>query len=61
MAREPTKKPDGKRAESAFSSEDEEARYWAEHELSNEMLESMEPLADDPFPPPRLGARPGAL
>jgi predicted DNA binding CopG/RHH family protein len=41
-----------------FASEDEEARYWSEHELSDEMLDGMEPLAEDVLPPPRTAARP---
>ncbi len=41
-----------------FASEQEEARYWSEHELGDEMLGSMEPLADDVLPTPRTAARP---
>ena len=42
----------------AFASEEEEARYWAEHELGDEMLDRMEPLGEDALPPPRARTRP---
>lgn len=45
----------------SFSSEEEEARYWSEHELGDDLLESMEPLEEDPLPPPRTVARPVSI
>lgn len=41
-----------------FASEAEEARFWSEHELGDEMLERMQPLGDDVLPPPRAQTRP---
>jgi predicted DNA binding CopG/RHH family protein len=41
-----------------FASEEEEARFWSEHELGDELLGSMEPLSEDLLPPPRTAARP---
>lgn len=45
----------------SFSSEEEEARYWSEHELDDDLLESMEPLEEDVLPPPRTVARPVSI
>jgi hypothetical protein len=45
----------------SFSSEEEEARYWSEHELGVDLLESMEPLEEDILPPPRTVARPVSI
>jgi hypothetical protein len=42
----------------SFASEEEEARYWSEHELGDKMLDSMESLGEDVLPPPRTVARP---
>jgi hypothetical protein len=44
-----------------FASEEEEARYWSEHELGDELLRSMEPLGEDVLPPPRAAARPVSI
>jgi predicted DNA binding CopG/RHH family protein len=41
-----------------FASEEEEAQYWSEHELSDELLDRMGPLGEDLLPPPRIPARP---
>lgn len=41
-----------------FASEEEEARYWSEHELGDKMLDSMESLGEEVLPPPRTVARP---
>jgi predicted DNA binding CopG/RHH family protein len=37
---------------------EEEARFWAEHELGDEMLDRMRPLDDDVLPPARRRATP---
>jgi hypothetical protein len=41
-----------------FASEEEEAQFWAEHELGDDMLEDMRPLGEDVLPSPRTAARP---
>lgn len=41
-----------------FTSEQEEVRYWSEHEASDELLSDMGPVAEDVLPPPRTPARP---
>lgn len=41
-----------------FESEEEEARFWAEHELGEGMLDKMHPLGDDVLPPARADGRP---
>jgi len=42
----------------AFGSEEEEARFWSEHELSDDLLAEMRPLGEDVLPAPRAVARP---
>ena len=44
-----------------FTSESEEAAYWATHELGDEILAAMEPLTEDELPPPRQRTRPVSL
>ncbi|MGH2763836.1 MAG: CopG family antitoxin [Thermoleophilaceae bacterium] len=60
MAKRGTKKRVVERPEDipAFASEDEEAQFWSEHELGDNMLKDMKPLAEDVLPPPRTPARP---
>jgi len=41
-----------------FHSEEEEAQFWAEHELSDDLLSEMQPLGEDVLPAPRTAARP---
>jgi uncharacterized protein (DUF4415 family) len=41
-----------------FASEDDEARYWSEHELGDEMLDAMTPLGEEVLPPARARTRP---
>ena len=63
MAKRPGKDGPVQRASEipSFSSEEEEARYWSEHELGDDLLESMEPLEEDVLPPPRKVARPVSI
>lgn len=44
-----------------FSNEDEEAAYWATHELGSALLDRMRPISDDVLPPPRPRTRPIAV
>lgn len=44
-----------------FESEDEEARFWDEHELGEGMLSRMQPTGDDLLPPPRPPSQPISL
>ena len=36
-----------------FAGEEEEARFWAEHRLGEELLEAMSPPPEGLLPPPR--------
>lgn len=55
---QPKKRVEHPRDIPAFASEDEEARYWAEHELGDEMLDRMQPLGEEVLPPARARTRP---
>ena len=44
-----------------FVSEAEEAEYWATHELSGELLASMQPVFEDVLPAARPRTRPVAV
>ena len=45
----------------AFSSETEEATFWATHELSDELLARMRPGGDPKLPPSRPRTKPIAI
>lgn len=42
----------------AFANEDEEHRYWSTHGLGNALLDTMEPVEGEGFPPPRPRTKP---
>lgn len=42
----------------AFTSEDDEARYWAAHTLGDALLDKMAPIDDGFLPPPHPRTRP---
>jgi hypothetical protein len=44
-----------------FANEDEEADYWATHDLGEEILAQMRPAAEGELPPPRERTRPVAI
>jgi predicted DNA binding CopG/RHH family protein len=44
-----------------FTSEAEEAEFWAAHQLSDALLAAMEPLGEDVLPPPRPRTKPVAV
>jgi hypothetical protein len=44
-----------------FSSEAEEADYWATHTFSEDLWDQAEPLGEDELPPPRPRTRPVAI
>jgi CopG antitoxin of type II toxin-antitoxin system len=44
-----------------FANEDEEAKFWGTHSLSERALDQMGPLDDDELPPPRERTRPVAI
>jgi hypothetical protein len=45
----------------SFSSQAEEAAFWATHELSEELLAKMGPLGEPVLPPPRPRTKPIAI
>ena len=44
-----------------FANENEEAEFWANHSLSDRLLEQAEPIEDGILPPPRPRTRPLAV
>lgn len=40
-----------------FKTEDEEAEFWATHDLGEEILEQMGPIPEGVLPPPRSRGR----
>jgi CopG antitoxin of type II toxin-antitoxin system len=44
-----------------FTSEAEEAEYWASHELGDRLLDKMGPVPEGELPPPRPRTRPVAI
>jgi CopG antitoxin of type II toxin-antitoxin system len=45
----------------SFSSEEEEAQFWATHELSSDLLSTMKPIDDGTLPPARPRTKPVSL
>ena len=60
MAKDDTKFQPVERVEDlpAFANEDEEHRYWATHSLGSALLDKMEPIEGEGFPPPRPRTKP---
>jgi CopG antitoxin of type II toxin-antitoxin system len=44
-----------------FASEEEEAQFWATHELSSDLLSTMAPIHDGSLPPVRPRTKPVSL
>ncbi|HEY4028001.1 MAG TPA: CopG family antitoxin [Candidatus Dormibacteraeota bacterium] len=44
-----------------FASEEEESAFWASHQLGDELLARMGPVAEGELPPPRPRTRPVAI
>ena len=44
-----------------FTSEEDEATYWATHELGQGLLDEMGPVENDVLPPPRPRTKPVAI